>query len=549
MALAWQVFAAHADGPNEGEASHFATSLADRLKRGVEDESEWGLDWKEGAEVQSTILQARGVDLDETAQQSIAALATIWSTDSTCAAHAARLLDGLSRHGNEAATNVITDWISRLFEDLPYVCLDWLAKNFTSAIADQQRGQLNSRLQKLVNTESISEEEAERYIRIMRSFSPEALCEEPLQSHLSNLCTRIEERRANPSNYLQRIFPTIPHVIEQCPNAESGKMLQQLFVDATGNPKLIGWLHGCMAGHWLEADESRGPYNPQVLFDGAAQVGLSHPNSDSMEGILESLTSMVSDEIVKEDAMETVAELACTLWPVHPAVALQSLQQIDETPQPEDVATMSQGIDPNGADDVGRLSTVWSHIAARMTDEELSHTAMLILSEPMRGNEGHPDLCLNVWVDAPTGRQPALLRRLMSEAELNDDQRKRVWLQIEQRCEQLGRSFLEEVLLIGFKVPDCPEALRAMVDSQDEINKLFTTKDQKYDLGKTLLESFVSVASIEIQNRLVEWLKSLNAADVLKDLHNLRTPTDEELEVLKAAFPGSRHLRKIHADD
>ena len=546
--LAWQTVAANTGSPNADEISQFTASLATRLKKGFDNESEWGLDWEAGAEALLTILRERADDINDAAQQAIADLAAVWGTDATCAEYATALLDVLTRQNSDARTAVITDWIGRLFGSLPEQCLDWLAKNFMLSLNNQQRSQLNQRLQQLVNTENIPEQEAVPYIRIMGQFSSDSLSAEPLQSHLTNLCAKLDERRANPNNFVQRVFPAIPNVIDQCPNAALGQMLQQLFVDSKARPKLFGWLHAQMAGSWPKSDESRGTYNPQLLFDEAAQIALAHSNDSSMEGVLRSMSSMLLKGVVEQTAKRKVAEVACKLWPHHSHAALEALQEMDTTPRPQDVSVMLDGVDPNNSEQIENLSAVWSHISDRMNDEDRAHTAVEILSRPMKGNDEQPDLCFHIWVEATGPQQSALLRRLMASDELNDEQRKRTWLQAVDRIESLGRTFFEEVLLIGFKVPDCLGTMRSMLEAGDRISQLFITKDQRYRLGKVLMEAFVAVPSVEIQNGLIEWLKSLDAGDVLKELQHLRPLTEEELDVLRSAFPRSRHLKKVRTE-
>lgn len=549
VSLACQVVASHAEGPDSAEISHFAASLADRLKKNYEGDTEWRLEGEAAAKAQSAILRERVNDLDETAQQSIADLATVWSSSPVCAEHAVGLLDVLTRSKSRMVLKIVTNWIDRLFQDLPNECLGWLATNFTSALAEQQRGNIAKRLQNLVNSENVSEEQAKRYTHIMSSFPADTLRVEQLQSHLNSLCTKIEERRAKPNEYVRQVFPAIPHVIEQCPNAVSGRMLHQLFVDARGKPEWLGWLHGCMAGHWPEPDESRRPYNPQTLFDEAVNVALSQPSVASVDGILKSLTSMLSGGIVGPTGGAKVVEVACKLWAYHPELALNALQQTHAVPKHQDVAPMLDRVDANSSAQIERLAAIWSHIAGRMSEEECAGTAVEVLARPIRGNGAQPDLCFHVWVEAVEEvRRPELLRWLMASDQINDEQRKRVWLQAVGASERLGRTFFEEALRIGFKVPDAPETMRAMVDAQDTINQLFSTRDQTYSLGRVLLEAFVSVSSVEIQNRLIDWLKSLNSDGVLKDLHALRTLTEDELQLLRTAFPKSRHLKKVCAD-
>ncbi|MCH7688728.1 MAG: hypothetical protein IH899_18940, partial [Planctomycetes bacterium] len=186
--------------------------------------------------------------------------------------------------------------------------------------------------------------------------------------------------------------------------------------------------------------------------------------------------------------------------------------------------------------------------ANRLDMDARTTVANLILNRQAKGTGENPDLCLSIWIELCSEQQAEILRTLLFSGDTSDENRKRIWLQIEENRSELGQVFFTEVLLEVFRLHECPETLRAALDAQSRINELFQTKDESYMLGKVLLEAFVSTPSKEAQNRLVDWLKSLGVQDVLKELATLGTLSDEDLEVLRTAFPKSRHLKKMKTE-
>lgn len=556
VSLAWQVLTLHTEKPNSGEITSFVASLAARLEKNFdeeveEDKAEWELDWTAGAKAQAKILQDRADDLDETTQESIATLANAWSRKSEYAKYAVGLLNVLTGLNSTAAINVITDWIEKLFKDLPNECISWLPEHFGSVLNDSQKQQLMNQLEGQINAANISEQNAIKYKQIMSHFSPESLEEKTFQKHLNNLCQKIGDPSIN-IDFIKRVFPVIPFVIDQCSNAKSGQMLQDLFVNRKGKPDLFGWLHGCMAGYWPELDTSRPKYNPQVLFNEAAAESLTHADMGSMGGVLRSLTSMLSNEIIDPNVNNKakLAELACKLWVNHSEAALSALQEIDATPQPEEIAFMLDGIDPNNAEQIENLKIFWPLIATRMDENQCVDTATEILSRPEHGNEKEPDLCFCVWVKAVEERQPALLQKLLAHDQFNDEQRKRVWLQVLENHNEFGQAFFEKTLPIGFSKPDHIETMRTILNQKSQVSSLLSTYDEKHELGKVLIRLFANVKSIEIQNQLLGWIKEIGADNVLKDLKSLRKFSKEEIDQVKDIFPGSRrHLKDIKIEE
>ncbi len=549
VALAWETMSKHSDGPAPKEISVFVAALANRMKRESEDEAEWGFNYMAGAEALSNVCRKRADDLDKDAQQAIATLADGWSSKTRSAKNAAGLMDVLIGRGSTESTTVINNWIEGLFESLPDECLDWLAINFTSGLNDQHKQKLSDRLKTLVAPENVPAQHAKRYHKVMCGFSSEALSTEPLVGHLKSLCNLIRQRHANQSDFLTRIFPVVPNIIEQCPKEALGPMLQEVFVNTKGTPELFAFLHGYMVGHWPNEDELLAAYNPQILFDEAAQIASTNTKLDSMGLVLKSMMSMTSIGIDEANAQSRIVEVACKLWLKHPETALSAIQKTDEAPKVEDAASMLNGIDPDDVEQMKYLANIWIQICGRMSDDECEQASIRILSSPAQGTEEKPDLCFHLWVEATEERRPEMLRRLLASDQLNDEQRKRAWLQIVERLELLGREFILEALSIGFGKPEDIETMRSMIEARTRIDELCTTTDQRHDLGRELLKAFVSVPSMEIQNLLIDWLKSLNVEGVLKQLKELRQLKTDELEIVVAKFPNSRYLKNIRADE
>jgi hypothetical protein len=96
-----------------------------------------------------------------------------------------------------------------------------------------------------------------------------------------------------------------------------------------------------------------------------------------------------------------------------------------------------------------------------------------------------------------------------------------------------------------FVLEDSKETINAVFESDGTFRNLFSTASDKYELGKSLLDSFVASSSVDAKNKLAQWLKNLDQASVLKELKRKDVPSNEDLEILRAQFPSVKILKQM----
>ncbi len=380
---------------------------------------------------------------------------------------------------------------------------------------------------------------------MMRQMPEDAIKSDVMQKHLQDLFQNVAQRHNNPNEYLYRVFPAIPRLIKIGPPAPTGSMLHTLFTNAQSNPTVFGWLHDQMSEYWPLQKEDLNPYNPQQLFDIARDTAKQNPSTEQAYTILSSMREMVQRKIVENEQVAQVIETACDLWQYHPEHTLHTFQSFQQIPNQSLIADLMDHINPEEQDESNRLSKVWSHMAGIMTEDQRIAVTKGILGKTPKGTEQEPDLCVRLWMDVQQEHKVDLLRGLVTGEDLNDDQRKRIWLQIERIAPKLGMEFFISILPEILMIPDAPETVRSVLEAEQEISEIFPPISDRRKLGSTLLKAFISSPSQEAKNKLAAWIKNINAADVLGDLQSMEGITEEDLEMLKEHFPKSKRLDKI----
>jgi len=545
VALAWEFMDRHVNRPDPIAYTVFVKNFAERLNEDLEDEENWALDWESGPRSLLNMIEKRRNDIGEEAQQTLVTVAISWSKIGDTEEFATRLIDSLCIINKERSGEVISNWTSRVLTDLPDACLDWVGKQFTKSLNDEQRGELATHLQPAFQRDNLNEEEGNRYQRLVGQMPEDAIKSDVMQEHLQNLFQNVAQRHNNPNEYLYRVFPTIPRLIKIGPPAPTGSMLQTLFTSAQSNPTVFGWLHDQMAEYWPRQKEELNPYDPQQLFNIARDIAKQHPNTEQAYSILSSMREMVKRNIVGNEQVVQVIETACTLWQYYQEQTLHIFLSFQQIPNPSLIADLMDHINPEEQDESNRLSKVWAHMSGIMPEDQRIAVTKEILGKTLKGTEQEPDLCLRLWMDVQQEHKADLLRGLVTGEGLNDDQRKRIWLQIERIAPKLGMEFFIGILPEIFKIQDAPETVRSVLEAEQEISEIFPQMSDQYKLGSTLLKAFTSSPSQETKNKLATWIKNIGAATVIGELQNMKGITGEDIEILKKHFPKSKPLDKI----
>jgi len=517
VALAWETMIAHPGSADPVAASEFVENMAGRLAKDLDNEDDWGLNWQEGSAALAEIAETYRGRIEGGAGHSLARLAERWgrfdSPDDVLARLSLRLLQPVCVLDEEVFDEVVQEWSSGLLSDLRDPCRVWLAENFADGVSETGRTSVIQGISAVTQSTDVTEEQGKRYRSFMNALDGPGISTSETQGHLTAVLGVVEQQNQSPSSYLQRVFPALaPRVIQADPTT-AARVLQTLFV----SPRVqqfswFAWLHGQMADHWTE---DLG--DPSAVFNIAAQVLPTEPANSRAPDLLRSMQRMVTRGLVTDDGAGQVLNAACQLWPHHQVAASQALLAFDQVPAPEMIAGLAVGTDLSDEEEKSILDTTWCHEASILNFDTDSAVARSVLSRPPQGPDGEPDAALRLWVDARANRKARLLRSLLSDPNLSDAHRKRVWLQTQREIQNLGGDFFLAILPDIFAVPDMPETNRAILSGSRVLSRLFPAQKDRNALAGVLLRSLAASASMEAKNGLADWMRDISGGAVLRN--------------------------------
>ncbi len=129
--------------------------------------------------------------------------------------------------------------------------------------------------------------------------------------------------------------------------------------------------------------------------------------------------------------------------------------------------------------------------------------------------------------------------------DINDDQRRRVWAQVDQRIETMGKQDVAELLPRVLGLENAEATTGAVLDAEDHITRRFPSRDERYELARQVLLAVLAAPGIETARRATGWIKRLDMPDVLNELDRMRDVTPDDVALLKEEFPDNKHLRKL----
>jgi len=136
----------------------------------------------------------------------------------------------------------------------------------------------------------------------------------------------------------------------------------------------------------------------------------------------------------------------------------------------------------------------------------------------------------------------SVLEGLLSDTGLNEDQRLRVWKQIERRIETEDKSKLTPLLTIAINGPN--KVAKAAMDSKELISNRFVSVDERQFLARELLKLVSQSRSLAVKNQLVAWSREVGNDGVLNRLLKELTWDLEDLRLLSSVYSTNRALKK-----
>ena len=541
---AWEEMTKHVTSTslNTTQITRFLSTLIERLNKEAQNE-EWPLEVVESA-AQSllTFIRTRASEIEDTAIQALSDLAILWSQNADTAALSCDIVKELQRANMTDAQSVFDDWAKRILGDLPIDCIKLLASVFPTLEGSTQKNVV-AQLNPVISTDNIDEATGQKYEAFVSQIPDNGWGTSTLKNHLDSLLPQIAARHNNPNKYLTRIFPTIAKVLHHASPSPLGQALHNLFAQAKGQPNHYAWLHSWMATRWPKPSTELSPYDPVKIFNDAHNFAISQPNATS-KGLLRSLRKMLERELVPSNLRTAVIESACATWSKNPESAIETFEDDYGDLTPGQAADLLDCLDWTNEENQALLSRAWAAVAQSQSTEALHQTTNKILEKGLSGPKSEPDRGLRFWLDALDVKIHDILKSSITQPQINDTHRNRLWQQATHRIEALGSAFFVEVIPRIAVLSSIEETANSMFDDYDRVSAVLGSSDNRTELSQRLMENFHEVATNTVKSHIASWCKRLSGEASLQQL-TPETLTDADLSILKNCFGRTSVLRKL----
>lgn len=478
-------------------------------------------------------------ELSLEALQGCAELAMNLSENPDLERDAIELFEKVVIRDEEGREHLVDSWIKRVPDDLPRDCIAALCRAY-SALGSEHQTEFAELLNHAVTSEELNERYKNFYLDAANSIASEHWDEGPVHQHLNKLLPNLQTQAHNWDSYLSFLLPGLLIVFHHAAPNTLGPAIQALFVRAK-QYNSFDRLHGSFAGHWPSEDDVPTGYDPQALFNEAAQLATMSPSLVG-KGVLTSLDSMLGDSVVPTKLRDLLVETACLVWKENPSLAVDLLGSGADELTPSQLISLADSIDFSDDEEVQLLARVWKATAPLLAREDLVQTTQAILLKGKLGSKDEPERCLNLWCAELGTDTYEVLKRVMLAVDLTDEHRKRMLGQfVIQRAEPIP-SKLPSLVLDLFKVPAIPLTWAAVEALRNDISRVFTSQGQRLGYAMQLLETLQHAASETAKGIMARWAKDLGTEAMLKDLDAALVSSEADLHIISSAFGKSRAL-------
>lgn len=222
---------------------------------------------------------------------------------------------------------------------------------------------------------------------------------------------------------------------------------------------VTGVLHKDVTDHWPKEESDYASSQPETYFNYGKQYITNYKSDDSAPHVLYSMMQMAEKSIIEENKYQTLIDAACALWGHDRKEALGAIKNFDILPQQLDAApTLLDSVDPDSEVEVSALEEAWNTFSERTSQDEDFRVLIAILNKSAKRSSKRADVGLQLWTSAAGLSEADVLQRTALSEQLNDEQRKRVGLQIEGTAEELGSDVFLGLLPDYFELPDSRQA-------------------------------------------------------------------------------------------
>lgn len=539
--LAGKLMVNYVEKPDAKDISNFIVTLVDRL------ESEADLDYPDSnfdeiSPILLTIVRERRADLEEVALTRISTTADFWSNKEYAGKFSCDIAKELLQVKPDEIKPTLDKWASRILQDLPIECSSLLAAEYLN-LEDSTQSALVTALNFVVKNDNIDEAMSQKFRLFVENVRGEAWRTPLLKEYLDRLVSQLAARHNNPNQYLIRIFPAVTQVLFHASPTVLGTSLQDIFQNAKGQPHLPQ-LYSCMNNYWPKPAEDLAPYDPILIFTAAVEHVTTQPKT-STSGLLNSLRDMIVRDIIPSEQDVQLIEAACITWTVNPKNSISIIRNGIDNFTPKQAANLIDPIDWSNEEQQSLLSVAWVAIAESQNSENRIQTAKLLLDKGAIGPPDEPDRALQCWLDLATGIDgPDMMRTLITEPNLTDPHRRRLWSYAVHSSNSLGAEFFIEIIPEIVQLSPVEGTATAVFDSYDEIYTALGSIQNRADLAQKLMAAFPNASTKTIKAKVAEWCNKLSGDASLHEL-NSEILTETDIEVLSTYFNNSSTFKAI----
>ncbi|ESZ03715.1 hypothetical protein [Mesorhizobium sp. L48C026A00] len=542
---AWGEAGIHAVLASDGEARAFLVALAVRLQKGMEDGDDWALDWEAGAHKFLDLVTRWECHIDPSTATGILPVITSWAKVDDTSAYMVRTAEILMRKDADAWNGLLKQITSMSFADLPWTSLEYVASHL-GEVTEEHKAALTSQMNAIINADAVDAEAAEKYSRFIATARSSEWATAPLQGHVKATRTRVLAMHTRP-DYLSAIYPAARMLLEYAPKAQAGAFLKQLFEQAAGAPEAYPILHREMVGYWPEENDRTGAYEPGNLASRAIQFIRENPAVSGSGDVLRSIVDMEGRGLLPESSRGDISGAVAILWRHSPSSVVACIKDIGTFMTPGDVQKLLIGKQPADPNADG-LQAIVDVLAEGADEQRCLSIGREILSVPAKQIDDRPDGALTFWLSSLGGKEVGVLRTLLEDQGLNEDQRERVLnFSLTERA-RVGLDFFIEIVPLVLAKATEAKPLALMVKGIDNVVSLARTSDQRSSLGSALIPTLPNLPK-ETLIVVARSINRLGGKGLLERNTDVLGKMDaEQLEMLSNEFKDSKLLTQYARD-
>tara|TARA_E500000318_G_scaffold105413_1_gene112314 strand:- start:14389 stop:18447 length:4059 start_codon:yes stop_codon:yes gene_type:complete len=534
---AWGDAASYSDLATPAERRTYLIAFATRLRKEIQDEENWPLDGPEGATRFNDLISGWCADIDQETAPELEKLILLWAKDVSRVQFSLRALDILKEQVKESWDRVISALCKLEIAARPIPVSAYLARNFGEIDTDG-KNRLVTKVDALINENEPDKNSIKSYDTLVKAMPDVAWSEAPLNGHLERLLDRINEMHNN-ATYLSHLLPVSAGVFKFAANEKVQQILTSLFANAAGTPNAYITAHRCMIGVWPKPDAQIGDYKPDNIVARACQFIREQSHNAGISDVYESICDLAQRDLSGATSNQGIAGVTPIVWCMKPGCVSALSNFVATVLAPENIATILT--EPQAEDLMYEdLSALLADTSKTFDEENLYNTALLILDSPAVPLLEMPDGALELWISALTNNEPTLVIKLLSDDNLNDEQRMRILARISDAKLAETPASVEAQLKNTTK----PRTKTSLINRLDQVGAACSSESSKSKLAEHLIASLPSVSGEEFHS-VAKQVSRLGGKNSLERNSKILDMLDEEQSaVLAKAFPSSGRLRK-----